>query len=158
MAPACRQMATDSAGFEPVGAGVQLLTPKGHRKSLIPKDFPKLAQGLPYLRHASPFFCETAPRCPGFRRWAAVTAGLLAGMAAAQAQTFDFESLTRMARERAATAYQPASDKLPPDLARLNYDQVRDIRWRPDRALWRAENLPFEAMFFHLGLYRPSPC
>lgn len=94
---------------------------------------------------------------PALRRWAVVAAGLLAGMAAAHAQTFDFESLTRMARERAATAYQPASDKLPPDLARLNYDEVRDIRWRPDRALWRAENLPFEAMFFHLGLYQTQP-
>ena len=78
-------------------------------------------------------------------------------MAAAHAQSFDFESLTRMARDRAATAHQPASSKLPPDLARLNYDEVRDIRWRPDRALWRAENLPFEAMFFHLGLYQTQP-
>src|SRR5690606_872238 len=31
------------------------------------------------------------------------------------------------------------------------YDQYRDIRFRPDRALWRAENLPFETMFFHVG-------
>ena len=44
-----------------------------------------------------------------------------------------------------------------PALAALNYDQVRDIRWRPERALWRAEQLPFEAMFFHLGLYQREP-
>ncbi|RYH42422.1 MAG: glucan biosynthesis protein G, partial [Alcaligenaceae bacterium] len=80
---------------------------------------------------------------------------LLAGTA--QAQGFDFESVTRLARERAEKPYLAHSDKLPTDLVKLNYDQVRDIRWRPDRALWRAENLPFEAMFFHLGLYQTEP-
>jgi glucans biosynthesis protein len=29
--------------------------------------------------------------------------------------------------------------RLPPELAALSYDQARDIRWRPERALWRAE-------------------
>ncbi len=86
--------------------------------------------------------------------------GLLAGVllaGAAQAQGFDFESVTRLARERSEKPYRAQSDKLPADLAKLNYDQVRDIRWRPDRALWRAEKLPFEAMFFHLGLYQTEP-
>ena len=85
----------------------------------------------------------------------ALAATLLAG--AAQAQSFDFDSVTRIARERAEKPYRASSDKLPADLAKLNYDQVRDIRWRPDRALWRAEKLPFEAMFFHLGLYQKEP-
>ncbi|WP_422843874.1 glucan biosynthesis protein G [Acidovorax sp. M2(2025)] len=77
--------------------------------------------------------------------------------AAAHAQGFDFESVTRLARERAAQPYRAANGKLPADLARLDYDGVRDIRWRPERALWRAEKLPFEAMFFHLGLYQKEP-
>ncbi len=85
----------------------------------------------------------------------ALSALLVAG--AAQAQAFDFESLTRLARERADKPFSTGSDKLPADLAQLNYDQVRDIRWRPERALWRAEKLPFEAMFFHLGLYQTQP-
>src|SRR3989344_5318058 len=85
----------------------------------------------------------------------ALAATLLAG--AAQAQSFDFDSVTRIARERAEKPYRASSDKPPADLAKLNYDQVRDIRWRPDRALWRAEKLPFEAMFFHLGLYQKEP-
>lgn len=84
-----------------------------------------------------------------------LAAALVAG--AAQAQGFDFDSVTRLARERAEKPYRAASDKLPADLAKLNYDQVRDIRWRPDRALWRADKLPFEAMFFHLGLYQKEP-
>jgi glucans biosynthesis protein len=73
------------------------------------------------------------------------------------AQTFGFEQVSRLAAERAAKPYRANSDKLPADLARLNYDQVRDIRWRPERALWRDENRPFEAMFFHLGLYQTEP-
>ena len=85
----------------------------------------------------------------------ALATALLVG--GAQAQGFDFESVTRLARERASQPYRPVSDKLPADLAKLNYDQVRDIRWRPDRALWRAEKLPYEAMFFHLGLYQKEP-
>ena len=60
-----------------------------------------------------------------------LAAALVAG--AAQAQGFDFDSVTRLARERAEKPYRAASDKLPADLAKLNYDQVRDIRWRPDR-------------------------
>jgi len=89
----------------------------------------------------------------------ALAATLLAGAAQAQqpSQGFDFESLTRLARERAGQPYRAAGDKLPADLARLDYDGVRDIRWRPERALWRADKLPFEAMFFHLGLYQTEP-
>ncbi|EJE53254.1 periplasmic glucans biosynthesis protein [Acidovorax sp. CF316] len=93
------------------------------------------------------------------RRSAATVLALSALLAAsvAQAQAFDFESLTKLARERADKPFVAASDKLPADLAQLNYDQVRDIRYKPERALWRAEKLPFEAMFFHLGLYQTQP-
>jgi glucans biosynthesis protein len=85
----------------------------------------------------------------------ALAASLLAGSAFGQG--FDFESVSRLARASAAKPYRPVSDKLPVDLAKLGYDQVRDIRWRPDRALWRADKSPFEAMFFHLGLYQTEP-
>lgn len=86
-------------------------------------------------------------------------AALLTSAAQAQtsAQGFDFESVTQIARERAQKPYQASSDKLPADLSKLNYDQVRDIRWRPERALWRKDSLAFEAMFFHLGLYQTAP-
>ena len=87
----------------------------------------------------------------------AVCVATLLAAGAAHAQGFDFDSVTRLARERAEKPYRAVSDKLPADLAKLNYDQVRDIRWRPDSALWRAEKLPFEAMFFHLGLYQKEP-
>jgi glucans biosynthesis protein len=35
----------------------------------------------------------------------------------------------------------------------LSYDQWRDIRFRPDHALWRDRGLPFEVQLFHPGLY-----
>ena len=38
-------------------------------------------------------------------------------------------------------------------LRTLNYDQWRSVRFKPDRALWRFENLPFELQFFHSGFY-----
>ncbi len=39
---------------------------------------------------------------------------------------------------------------MPDSLAKLNYDQYRDIRFRPDQALWRNQAL-FEVQFFHRG-------
>ena len=71
--------------------------------------------------------------------------------------TFDFESVSRIARERALAPYQAASARLPADLQSLDYDGYRDIRFRPSRALWRDSQLPFEAMFFHLGQHQRQP-
>ena len=67
------------------------------------------------------------------------------------AQAFDFEELAGRARELANAAYKTPSAQLPPELRELDYDAYRDIRFRPERALWRAEKLPFELMFFHPG-------
>ena len=62
-----------------------------------------------------------------------------------------------MARQRAAQPYRPAPSSLPADLARLDYDGVRDIRFRTDHATWRDRSLPFEVQYFHLGLYQTQP-
>ncbi len=70
---------------------------------------------------------------------------------------FDFDSLTQIAAKRAQTPWQPPTRSIPPDLAQLDYDGMRDIRFRPDRALWRDAGLPFEAMFFHPGPHHPAP-
>lgn len=78
-------------------------------------------------------------------------AALLVALTASQAaNAFDFEDVATLAR-RQARAYKPLDRTQPAELEALNYDQYRDIRFRPDHALWRAENLPFEAMFFHRG-------
>jgi glucans biosynthesis protein len=71
-------------------------------------------------------------------------------------QPFSFEMVRDLARQAASRDYEDADDDLPDYLADIGYDQYRDIRYRPDRALWRDENLPFEVQFFHRGfLYKP---
>ena len=47
--------------------------------------------------------------------------------------------------------YKAPDPAQPAELEGLNYDQYRDIRFSPDRALWRDEDLPFDVMFFHRG-------
>jgi glucans biosynthesis protein len=67
------------------------------------------------------------------------------------ARAFGFEDVAARAELQAQQPYHPAGRPPPAELRALNYDQYRDIRFRPDHALWGAENLPFELMFFHLG-------
>ena len=64
---------------------------------------------------------------------------------------FEFEDVAARARDLAAAAYKAPAALLPAELRDLDYDAHRDIRFRPERALWRAEKLPFELMFFHPG-------
>ena len=69
----------------------------------------------------------------------------------------DFDSLGERARTLAAYPYSPVASHTPPVLGKLSYDQMRDIRFKPEQAAWRAEQLPFELMFFHLGKYQTEP-
>lgn len=46
-----------------------------------------------------------------------------------------------------------ANAELPDALRNLDYDAYRDIRFRPERSLWRGEPGRFEVQFFHPGLY-----
>ena len=73
----------------------------------------------------------------------------LAGVASS-AQAFGFNDVAQRAQALAASSYQPPP-ALPSAITRLNYDEYRDIRFRPDRARWRDAKLPFEIQFFHAG-------
>jgi glucans biosynthesis protein len=58
------------------------------------------------------------------------------------------------AAERLARApFQAGEPKLPGFLERIDYEAHREIRFRPSEALWRQQNLPFAAHFFHLGAF-----
>jgi glucans biosynthesis protein len=70
------------------------------------------------------------------------------------ARAFDLDAVSERARQLASQPYQAQTFKLPDDLKALSYDQYRDIRFKPDRAVWRKEKLPFELMFFHLGKFQ----
>jgi glucans biosynthesis protein len=82
---------------------------------------------------------------------------LLFAFGGLEAQAFDFDDLATRARAQAQRPYRALSRKPPAELQGLSYDQYRDIRFRPDRALWHAEKLPFELMFFHLGKFQTEP-
>jgi glucans biosynthesis protein len=73
------------------------------------------------------------------------------------AGAFSFEDVAARAQQAAQRAYRSESRKPPAELQALTYDQYRDIRFSPERALWRTEHLPFELMFFHLGKFQTEP-
>lgn len=78
---------------------------------------------------------------------------VLAGEAAA----FDFDDVTRRAQELAAQPFEDPRGKVPSWLLELTYDQWRDIRFRPESALWSDRKAPFQVQFFHPGLYYDRP-
>ncbi len=80
-------------------------------------------------------------------------AHVLALALAAPGLTFalGFDDIASRAHELATSAYKAPVSQLAPELRDLDYDAYRAIRFRPERALWRAEKLPFELMFFPTG-------
>ena len=96
-------------------------------------------------------------RARGAARALALALALAALAAADACLAFGFEDVAQRAKQLAATAYKKPDVALPKALQELTYDQYRDIRYKPDRALWRNAKLPFEVMFFHQGLYYNYP-
>ena len=94
----------------------------------------------------SPTCFQAAATVAATRAALLLCAALVAGPAAA----FGFDDVASLARQQ-ALAPQRSPEPMAPALKALNYDAYRDIRYRTDRAAWRAEALPFELMFFHPG-------
>lgn len=70
----------------------------------------------------------------------------------------DFAAIQEKAKALAGQPYvAPSHDTLPEWLNKLSYDQYRDIRFNPARALWAGDGLPFRAMFFHPGYLFRDP-
>ncbi|MGL5390497.1 MAG: glucan biosynthesis protein G [Shewanella sp.] len=67
--------------------------------------------------------------------------------------TFDGDSVVRLARKLAAKPYVALKDPLPEGLAKLTYDEYRDIRFNPTASIWRDQGLPFQMQMFHRGFY-----
>ncbi len=70
-----------------------------------------------------------------------------------------FNDLVALARERLAQPDAPATlpAELASSLAALTYDEHRQIRFRPERSLWRGEPGLFEVQLFHLGHRQLTP-
>src|SRR5512134_3719242 len=71
------------------------------------------------------------------------------------ASAFDFDDVADLARRKARARYEQPDRAQPTELELLGYDRYRDIRFRPDRAIWRAEGAPFDVMFFHRAQSNP---
>ena len=69
---------------------------------------------------------------------------------------FTFETVVETAHDLAQGDYRdPAA--LPLSLTNMGYDQWRGVRFRPEKALWRGQGLPFELQFFHAGFLYQQP-
>lgn len=72
------------------------------------------------------------------------------------AHAFGLDDVAAIAGQMAQEPYRADRQKSVPEWMRagkMTYDQWRDIRFRPERALFRDEKLPFQVQLFHPGLY-----
>jgi len=90
-------------------------------------------------------------------RLGVVALGLMLGLGAfvatlpRPARAFDLEDVAGRAKQLSGRDYEDPGSSLPGWLGEIDYDQYRDIRFRPERALWRGSGLPFSVQFFHPG-------
>ncbi len=78
---------------------------------------------------------------------------LQGGFGLPSAAAFGLDEVEVEARALATRPWQPVPEVAAP----TTYDEWRDQRFRPERALWRAEGLPFHAHFFPTGSYHRRP-
>ncbi|WP_145706973.1 glucan biosynthesis protein [Azospirillum baldaniorum] len=71
-------------------------------------------------------------------------------------EPFDYEILCRRAQELAGQPHNDETVTLPDGLKGLGYDQYRDIRFVPERAIWRGARR-FEVQLFHPGFLYDRP-
>ncbi len=74
-------------------------------------------------------------------------------LSAGAEEPFSFDVVVDRARELAGTSFEDRSRTIPDFLLDIDYDRWRDIRFRPEKALWKEEGLPFQLQFFHPGLF-----
>jgi len=87
-----------------------------------------------------------------------VHAATTGGGSSTEGQPFSPEWLRETAQRLAREPYIPPTDARPPWLAAMNYDDYQALNnFRAERSLWGGGELPFQARFFHLGLYFHHP-
>ncbi|MBK9950793.1 MAG: glucan biosynthesis protein D [Candidatus Competibacteraceae bacterium] len=75
-----------------------------------------------------------------------------------EAQPFSKDWLRDTARRLASEPYREPADARPPWLAAMTWDDYQALNnFRNDHSLWVGGELPFQARFFHLGLYFHYP-
>lgn len=71
----------------------------------------------------------------------------------AKSGIFSADTVKRLARELAQKPYAAPDETLPDPLKDLSFEQYGDIRFRPDEAIWKGTNLPYQMQMFHRGIY-----
>jgi len=86
---------------------------------------------------------------------------VLAGksLCGAESAEVNLDYVAQRALERARQPFHSPRADLPKVLRQdsLDYDKYREIRFRRDRALWSADDLPFRIEFFHPGYLYQEP-
>ena len=77
----------------------------------------------------------------------------------AESAEVNLDYVAQRALERAKSPFHSPRADLPKVLRQdfLDYDKYREIRFRRERALWSADNLPFRVEFFHPGYIYQEP-
>ncbi|MHB0776511.1 glucan biosynthesis protein G [Halomonas sp. WWR20] len=79
--------------------------------------------------------------------------GLWWGVIAPACFAFGFEDVAQKAQQLAQQGYQAPETNLPDALRELDYADYAQIQFKPEKSLWRNENLPFDLSFFHEGMH-----
>ncbi|MFH0811282.1 MAG: glucan biosynthesis protein, partial [Pseudomonadota bacterium] len=64
---------------------------------------------------------------------------------------FTFQTIQVRARQLAKEPYHDPKGQVPEFLLKIDYDSWRDIRFRPEKALWKKEKVLFNVQLFHPG-------
>src|SRR5436190_4895712 len=70
---------------------------------------------------------------------------------------FNDDFVLELARARAKKPFVEEKIAMPPGLDNLTYDQYRDIRFNPEKSIWRGQPHGFSFDLFHSGFYYTSP-
>lgn len=92
---------------------------------------------------------------------ASATSSLVTSAAAeVEAETllpFAPDTVPNLALDLAAKAFAKPRIEAPAPFDKLSYDQYRDIRFRPEQAIWRGQGLDFELQMFSIGYLHHVP-
>ncbi|MCZ6674966.1 MAG: glucan biosynthesis protein [Verrucomicrobia bacterium] len=68
-----------------------------------------------------------------------------------------FEGVVQLAKRLSEKPFKAPKSRLPDAVRDLDYDGYRKIIWRPDKSLWKDDDLNFRLEFFHPGYLFKNP-
>ncbi len=85
------------------------------------------------------------------------TLSLSLGLFASHGWAFSLEDVAVKAEKLATQDYAPPQSNLPPVFRNMAFADYQQLRFRGDKALWKAEPTPFELQFYHQGMHFNVP-